>query len=146
MKTIKSLTSLTSVPAVVLALLLPCCASEPVGPQPIVPETQTPTVGVTATQALADEDVIERIASARCDRSQSCDRIGPGAPYRDRGVCMAKMRELVSKQLNTYRCPGGIGEVGVSRCLKSLDTGHCDMPGQEYPIASHCKIADMCIP
>jgi hypothetical protein len=51
----------------------------------------------------------------------------------------------VSKQLNTSRCPGGIGEVGVSRCVKSLIMGECDMPGQEYPTADHCKIVDMCL-
>jgi hypothetical protein len=146
MTTFKSIASLISVAAPVLAIVLPCCAPEPVGAQPVVPETQTQPVGVTATQAVADEDVIQRIASARCDRSQSCDRIGPGAPYRDRGVCMEKMRELVSKELNTSRCQGGIGEVGVSRCLKSLEIAHCDMPGQEYPTTSHCKIVDMCIP
>jgi hypothetical protein len=142
----KKAASLTSAAAITLGLLLPCCASQPVGAQPIVPETEATPVGVTATQAVADEDVIQRIASARCDRSQTCDRIGPGAPYRNRDECMAKMRDLVATQINAWRCPGGIGEIGVSRCLKSLKLGQCDMPGQEYPTTSHCKIKDMCIP
>lgn len=143
MNTIKTASSLVSV---AVGLLLTCCASQdPVSAQPVVPETETTPVGVTAPQAVADEDVVSRISVARCDRSQSCNHIGPGAPYHDRDDCMAHMRVLVSKQLNTSRCPGGIGEVGVSRCVKSLIMGECDMPGQEYPTADHCKIVDMCL-
>jgi hypothetical protein len=143
MNTLKTASAVVSV---AVGLMLTCCASEePVTNQPVVPETQTPRVGVTATQAIADEEVILRISSARCDRSQSCNHIGPGAVYRNRDVCMEHMRALVATKLNTTRCPGGIGEVGVARCVKSLQAGECDMPGQEYPTADHCKVKDMCL-
>jgi hypothetical protein len=58
---------------------------------------------------------------------------------------MAHMRALVAAKLNTASCPGGIGEIGVSRCVKSLHDGECDMPGQEYPTADHCKVKEMCL-
>jgi hypothetical protein len=145
MNTLKTVCSLASV---TLGLLVTCCASPQetaASPQPIVPQTETSPVGVTERQAVADEDVIQRVSIARCDRSQSCSRIGPGATYHDRADCMAQQRVLVSKQLNTERCPGGIGETGVARCVKSLQIGECDMPGEIYGAASHCKVADMCI-
>jgi hypothetical protein len=145
MTTIKTAASLASI---TLGLLVTCCASPQQAassPQPIVPESQTQPVGVTSEQAVADEDVVERISVARCERSKSCERIGPGAAYRDHDDCMAHMRTLVAKQLNTSRCPGGIGETGVAHCVKSLIIGECDSPGQEYTTAAHCKIADMCL-
>jgi len=145
MTTLKNAGSLASI---ALGLLVTCCASPQEtasSPQPIVPRTETRAVGVTNAQTVADEDVILRVSSARCDRSQSCDHIGPGAVYRDRDDCMAQMRTLVSKQLNTSRCPGGIGETGVSRCVKSLHLGECDMPGQVYTTVSHCKLDEMCL-
>jgi|HubBroStandDraft_3_1064219.scaffolds.fasta_scaffold537007_2 hypothetical protein len=134
--------------SVSLGLLLACSASPQQAassPQPVTPQTETPPTGVTSEQAVADEDVVSRISVARCDRSQSCNHIGPGAAYHDRDDCMAHMRVLVSKQLNTTRCPGGLGETGVSRCVKSLVLGQCDMPGQEYPTADHCKVKEMCL-
>jgi len=143
MNTLKTASTLVSV---AVGLLLTCCASQDnISAQPVVPETRTTQVGVTSAQAVADEDVVSRISVARCDRSQSCNHIGPGAVYRDRDACMAHMRALVSEKLNTSRCPGGIGETGVSRCVKSLIMGECDMPGQEYPTADHCKVNDMCL-
>jgi hypothetical protein len=142
MNTLQTASTLVSV---AVGLLLTCCASQDVSAQPVVPETQTTPVGVTASQAVADEDVVSRISVARCDRSQSCNHIGSGAVYHDRDDCMAHMRVLVSQQINTTRCPGGIGEVGVSRCVKSLIRGECDMPGQEYPTADHCKVKEMCL-
>ncbi len=146
--TMNTLQTAGSLVSVSLGLLL-ACSSAPqqtaASPQSVVPETQTPPVGVTSEQALADEDVVSQISVARCDRSQSCNNIGRGAEYRDRDDCMAHMRVLVSKQLNTSRCPGGIGATGVSRCVKSLVIGECDMPGQEYATADHCKVNDMCL-
>jgi hypothetical protein len=102
--------------------------------------------GTTSEQAVADAEVVGRISGARCDRSQSCDRIGPGANYRDREDCMSQMRTLVARQLTASRCPRGMGEVGVSRCVKSLHDAECDHPGEQlYPTPSHCKLDLMCL-
>jgi len=51
----------------------------------------------------------------------------------------------VSRQLNASHCPGGIGEVGVSRCVSSLHDGECDMPGEMYGNTSHCEMNLMCL-
>jgi hypothetical protein len=145
MKTVKIASGLASG---VLGLLLVCCASSPQGaastPQPVVPGTQ-PEPGVPEEQAVADAEVVERIAGARCDRSQSCDQIGTGATYHDRTDCMNHMRTLVSQDLNEARCPAGMGEIGVSRCVKSLQLAECDMPGQVYSTTSHCRLNLMCL-
>jgi hypothetical protein len=134
--------------APVLGFLVACSTSLPSAasaPQPVVPGTEDEH-GSTSEQAVADAEVVGRISAARCDRSQSCDRIGPGAHYRDREDCMSQMRALVSRKLSASRCPGGMGEVGVSRCVKSLHDAECDSPGQElYPRPSHCELDLMCI-
>ena len=110
----------------------------------MVPGTE-PEPGLTNQQAIADADVVERLAAGRCDRSQSCNRIGAGAAYRDRADCMSQNRALVARDVNAWRCPGGIGEVGLSRCEKSLALAHCDMPGQVYTTAAHCELREMCL-
>jgi hypothetical protein len=142
MNTIQTVSAFTTV---ALGILVAGCAPpESAVSQPVVPGTEGEP-GVTNQQAVADADVVERIAAARCDRSQSCDRIGPGANYHDRDDCMRQARELVSRQLNASHCPGGIGEVGVSRCVNSLHDGECDMPGEMYGNTSHCEMKLMCL-
>jgi hypothetical protein len=142
MNTIQTVSAFTTV---ALGILVSCCTPpESAISQPVVPGTEGEP-GVTSQQAVADAEVVERIATARCDRSQSCDRIGLGANYRDRNDCMRQARELVSRQLNASHCPGGIGEVGVSRCVSSLGIGECDTPGQVYGTVSHCELDLMCL-
>jgi hypothetical protein len=125
-----------------------CGASSPPppsGPPPVVPGTEQGT-GMMSQQRMADADVVERIAAARCDSSQSCDRIGPGAKYPDRAACLDAIRTLVSRKLNTRKCPGGLGEIGVDQCVKSIRDGQCVFVDEVYPTASHCKLEAMCLP
>jgi hypothetical protein len=78
-----------------LGWIVACGASQGTNQSPQQPvEGTTSRDGVTAQQAVADEEVVESIAAARCDRDQSCDRIGPGAAYHDRADCMRQTRAL----------------------------------------------------
>jgi hypothetical protein len=145
METIKIASALASV---TLGLLVACGAPPTTAAssrQPVVPSTEHEP-GATSKQTVADALVVERMAGARCDRNQSCDRIGPGAAYRDREDCLSQMRTLFSGQLSGSRCPAGLGEIGVSRCVNSLHDAECDSPGQElYPRPSHCALDVMCL-
>jgi hypothetical protein len=132
---------------VVLGLRGACAASPengPHSPQSVIPRTDM-EFGMTSEQAVADADVVDRISTARCGCRRASERIGPGGYYLDHDDCMSQMRTLVSDQLNASRCPGGIGEVGVSRCVSSLLTGECDIPGQVDSTAGHCKLDSMCL-
>ena len=111
----------------------------------------SPAAGAASARVVANDEVVERISKARCDQSQSCNRIGPGTRYRDLGDCTSRMRALVSGQLSASRCPGAIGEIGVSRCVRSLEASECDLPGQLYarrprPLSvSNCDLDSMCV-
>jgi Family of unknown function (DUF6184) len=130
-----------------MGVLVACAENNPPpanAPQPVVPGTQA-VAGVTEEQAVADEDVVSRLANARCDRSQSCGRIGPGAHFRDRYDCMQREANMVREDLNAAKCPGGIGATGLSQCIRSIDEGRCDTPGQEWGRPSHCKLNTLCM-
>jgi hypothetical protein len=131
----------------VLGLVVSCGASQQSAALPSqepVPGTRS-TDGVTAQQGIAYEDVVERIAAARCDRDQSCNRIGPGAAYRDRDDCLTQTRAMVAGDLNPIRCPGGVGEVAVDRCVNALEAGQCDSPGQTMGRTSLCHLSSLCM-
>lgn len=103
--------------------------------------------GASGGQPVAEADYVERISAARCDVSESCNRVGPGATYRDRDDCMSQTRARVAGQLGASRCRGAIGEAGVSRCLKSLELSECDQPGQLHAVhPRHNAIGTQCNP
>ena len=128
--------------------VLAACASNnpppPSAPQAVVPGSEAPA-GLTEQQTVADDEVVNRIANAHCDRSQSCNRVGPGAHYANRDVCLNEIRGVIRKELNAVRCPGGIGERGLAQCVQSLENGQCDSPGQDVGTTSHCKLNSLCI-
>lgn len=129
-----------------LGLLVACGASQDAAMSAQEPVPGTTTMdGVTAQQSVADEQVVERISAARCDRDQSCDRIGRGAIYRDRDDCMKQTRVSVMRDLNPSSCPGGIGEAGLNRCVRSIEAGACDTPGQIVGQTSHCHLSALCM-
>lgn len=128
-----------------LGIVAACAASQQAPPpQEPIPGTASED-GVTAEQRVADEQVVERIAAARCDRDESCNRIGPGAVYRNREDCMTRKRLTVLQDVNAGKCPGGIGEVALNRCIKSIENGSCDMPGQIIGETSHCHLSVLCL-
>jgi hypothetical protein len=122
-------------------------APPPAGaPQAVVPGSEPPPVGVMEQQAaVVDEQVVHRLAEARCDRSQSCNRIGLGAQHATRAACVADASDVYRKELNDAACPGGIGESGLAQCERSLRQGECSEPGQTTGTASHCRLAALCL-
>jgi hypothetical protein len=96
-------------------------------------------------QGVAYQDVVERISAARCDREESCNRVGPGTTYEDRSDCMRYSRRIVSREVNPASCPGGVGAIGLERCVRSLIEGECDMPGQIEGRASDCHVRLLCM-
>jgi hypothetical protein len=143
----KAVASLHTLALSTITGLAACASSPPTAPSPQAPVAGSEATerGVTAEQTVADDQVVERVANAHCDRSQSCNRIGPGATYRDRADCVSRVGAAVSKDLNASRCPGGIGERALAQCVKSLHEGECDAPGEEYGNISHCKLDSLCI-
>ena len=130
-----------------LVCLAACAANPPPpagAPQPLIPGSRS-GMGVTEQQVVVDDEVVIRLADAACDRSQSCNRIGPGAHYRDRDACVSKVSEHYREQLNAAACPGGIGEAGLAQCERSLRDGECTEPGQLEGSPSHCRLAAICV-
>jgi hypothetical protein len=144
------MTKIATVGTLVLAacgVLAACAENNPPPanvPQVLVQGTE-PGVGVTAQQAATDDEVVERIAEAHCNRSASCNRVGPGAQYRSRNDCLSQLREATRKDVSACSCPGGIGEASLDQCVKSLENGECTGPGQLFGNVSHCKLNSLCI-
>jgi hypothetical protein len=104
-------------------------------------------VGVTNVQPHSiDAFTVDRLASARCDREQSCDNVGEGKKYVSRHVCMEQLRGHIDNDLNAYQCPGGIDETAVTHCVSAIGAEECGAhPVEALTRIDKCRAGAMCL-
>ena len=71
--------------------LLAACDHQDTG-NTITPATTTRTTSGTQLGAPVDSHAIDQVASARCDREQTCNNVGVEKSYATRDVCVQKLR------------------------------------------------------
>lgn len=104
------------------------------------------TIGVANTQASDnDQWVVELLASARCDREQSCSNVGGGRTYASRNVCLDTMRGSIGNDLNVYNCPLGIDRANLERCKVAIHEEHCGDAVATISRAQACRTAALCL-
>ncbi|HEX3345893.1 MAG TPA: DUF6184 family natural product biosynthesis lipoprotein, partial [Polyangiaceae bacterium] len=96
-------------------------------------------------QAAADARLVERLATATCDREQSCGTIGPGAYFETREQCLRSVRDQSGATFNATACPAGIDLKAFESCLASLEATQCAQPGDAITRAARCPASEMCL-
>ena len=102
-------------------------APQPMG-QAYSPPPATATsrsMGATNVQPGSVATIIESLATARCDREQTCGNVGDGKKYASRHACMEQLRGGIANDLNPYQCPGGIDTAAVEACLSAVGAEEC---------------------
>jgi hypothetical protein len=115
---------------------------------PAAPPASQP-LGATNAQAVGapvDPGVVDRLASARCDREQACDNVGDGKRYASRHVCMEQQKGSIANDLNSYQCPRGIDGPAVQECLSAIAGEECGAhPVEAITRIDRCRNATMCM-
>lgn len=129
----------------------PASAPEPVShptmsPAPSPAPAQAPrAMGATNVQPGSVATVIERLATARCNREQTCDNVGNGKKYASRQVCMEQLRGGIANDLNPYQCPGGIDGAAVDACISAVGAEECGAhPIEAITRIDKCRNGAMC--
>jgi hypothetical protein len=108
--------------------------------------TGSERVGVPSVQAAnADAAIVEQLATARCDREQTCNNIGGGQKYASRSVCMEQMRGSIANDLNAYNCPRGIDRNEVGHCVTAIKSEECGNPLDTLARMEKCRTTPMCM-
>jgi hypothetical protein len=100
--------------------------------------------GVVSAQR-ADSAVVDKLASARCDREQSCNNVGGGQKYASRDVCMDQMRGSLANELNAYDCPRGIDEAQLGECMTAIRNEECGHPIDTISRMAKCRTSALCM-
>jgi hypothetical protein len=112
---------------------------------PTTNESQQDKSGVTNMQPTVDTTTVNRLAGARCDREQTCNKIGGGQTYATRAVCIDQMRGTMANELNSYNCPRGLDHDQIDRCLSAIRDEECDHPLDTLQRVDKCRTAAMCL-
>jgi Family of unknown function (DUF6184) len=132
------LRTMCGISLVTMGLLAACGGSNR---EPAVPGTSP---GVTNAQ-MADSAVVGRLATARCDREQTCNNVGAGQKYVSRENCMDQMRGSLANDLNAYECPRGIDEERLDRCMAAIRNEECGHPLDTIGRMDKCRTGSLCM-
>lgn len=129
-----------------LTLTLVACAHG--GPTPNAPAPAPGTAvpeGVTNAQNAADQRVVDRLASSRCDRAQACNDIGNGKLYLSRELCLEQIRGNSANDVTGYTCPHGVDQRALDRCVAAIDVAPCGKSTAKLSDVSGCKTDALCM-
>jgi hypothetical protein len=93
----------------------------------------------------ADMQVVEQLATARCQHQAKCNNVGPGKNYVSEDTCMQQMRGSTADELNAYNCPRGISDEGLRHCLAAINNEQCGNLIDSMGTSNDCRNSALCL-
>lgn len=104
------------------------------------------TSRTTTTGALmvTSDEARSRLIIARCDRETTCNDIGQGKRYDDRGTCERKVTRDVELTVRADQCPWGVYESHLLACTQALGHEACGVALKRIDQIAECTQAQLC--
>jgi hypothetical protein len=115
------------------ALVVACRAGE-----------ERPATTTTTAAQVANEDAINKITKARCDREESCNNVGTGKHYDDRDACTRELAHDARADLRAERC-GVIDPQKLDKCLSAIGDERCGNPLDAMSRLAACRQNQLCL-
>lgn len=97
------------------------------------------------TAASGTHSAQEQIASARCEREQTCGNIGDNKSYSSSQDCLARIRADWKDDLNARECPGGVNNHELNECLQQIRAEACGNPFDTLARVTECTQRQICV-
>lgn len=130
-----------------VGLTMVACAHEagpPQNPPGSSPGTAVPA-GVTNAQNVADQQVVDRIARARCKRAEGCNDVGNGKRYVSPQLCIEQIRGNSENEVTGYNCPHGVDRAALERCMAAIDVAPCGKSTEKLADIAECGSDVLCM-
>lgn len=95
-------------------------------------------------KTTANDPSIRSIATARCDREQTCNNVGADKKWATRDACLADLSEDLVDELNLSECPGGVVQKELDECLAEIKNESCNNPIDKIERFAACRESDLC--
>ena len=134
--------------ALATACLLPAC-EHPESGRAAIPgpsAVHDDRAGVTSLQPRSDdEEVIDRLASARCYRARVCSEVGQGRRYGPMNACLEHMRGSIVDDYAATACSAGIDMRALDECLNAIDSEGCGDGVAILNRTRRCRFDVLCV-
>lgn len=109
-------------------------------------EVKGPNVPTTTSAHIAsNEDAIQRITTARCERELACNNIGAGKSYSTREACTNELGHDKRADIRAEECPRGISEPDLNDCLADIRSEKCGNPLDSISRLAACRKGKLCL-
>lgn len=93
---------------------------------------------------LMNDDAAMRLANARCDRENACDKIGAFRRFTDRDACVRELFQEAHADVVPEACPAGVDETKLARCLAAVQSQPCDDARATVDEPASCRRDELC--
>jgi hypothetical protein len=108
---------------------------------------QVPLTPVSAAERQRTEqreqEAVQTIADAQCDRAQRCKGIGPDAEYATRAHCLTRMRQTAQQTVG--ECNQGIDRSDLAQCVGEIENQDCGVSFDGLETWVACQSDDLCL-
>jgi hypothetical protein len=106
-------------------------------------------VGTTTTTSVEvkkmTDNAVEQIASARCQREVSCDRVGRSMRHASIESCFDLNKAEYTRELNADACPRGIDQNRLVDCIAATEQASCLDPIGTLVRVEECRSSKLCL-
>ncbi|WP_394839202.1 DUF6184 family natural product biosynthesis lipoprotein [Pendulispora rubella] len=105
-------------------------------------------VGTTQTTGGAivpSKVAVQYVAATRCNREHVCNQIGAGKRYDSVEDCTRDSWRDTHAELGVERCPNGVNESALDKCLYDLGTQVCSTPVANVQRVATCRRQMLCL-
>jgi len=99
----------------------------------------------TGASASGGESAAQTLATARCDREETCRNVGSGKTYASRNACMDELRDKSRSELNVIDCPGGVDNAQLEKCLSEIRAEKCGNALDAITRLAACRTSALCV-
>lgn len=106
-----------------------------------------PSKGVTTTGAgvVANDEAIQRLTDASCDRAKACNKLGKDEKYADEAACKREVGHDMKADLRPGECPRGIRQEKLSNCLQEIQNDKCGNILDKVSRLATCRTGSLCV-
>ena len=107
----------------------------------------TPPAAVTTSGAnvVVNDEAIQRLTEARCERAKACNDLGKDDKYKDEAACRREVAHDMSSELRPGECPRGIRQEKLSNCLQEIRNEKCGNPFDKISRIATCRTGTLCV-
>jgi len=106
-----------------------------------------PAKPVTTTGAgvVGNEDAVNQLTEAYCDRAKACNYLGKDERFTDEAACRRQRSHDLHADLRPGECPRGIRAEKLQNCLQEIQNHKCGNALDHLSRMATCRTGSLCI-